>query len=61
MLYNFLTIAIFASELELCWKRISVTQFTLFMAISNLRRATGAGLLGQLKDILNYWDYVILV
>jgi PAT family beta-lactamase induction signal transducer AmpG len=60
LLYTFLTIAIFASAMELCWKRISATQFTLFMAISNLGRATGAGLLGQLKDLLNSWDYVIL-
>lgn len=61
MLYTFLTIAIFASAMELCWKKISATQFTLFMAISNLGRATGAGLLGQLKELLNSWDYVILV
>ncbi|WP_298364301.1 MFS transporter [uncultured Lutibacter sp.] len=60
MLYTFLTIAIFAAAMELSWKRISATQFTLFMAISNLGRATGAGLLGQLKDIMKSWDYIIL-
>jgi len=60
MLYTFLTIAIFASAMELCWKRISATQFTLFMAISNLGRATGAGILANLKDIVLTWDYVIL-
>ena len=31
------------------------------MAISNLGRATGAGLLGQLKDFFEVWEYVILV
>ena len=60
-LYTFLNIAIFAAAMELCWKRISATQFTLYMAISNLGRATGAGLLGQLKDFFEVWEYVILV
>ena len=61
ILYTFLTIAIFASAMELCWKRISATQFTLYMAISNLGRATGAGYLGVFKDVLVKWEYVILV
>jgi len=60
-LYTFLQIAIFATAMELCWKRISATQFTLYMAISNLGRATGAGYLGAIKSLLVEWDYVILV
>ena len=60
-LYTFLNIAIFAAAMELCWKRISATQFTLYMAISNLGRATGAGLLGGLKDFFEVWEYVIVV
>lgn len=60
ILYTFLTIAIFATAMELCWKRISATQFTLYMAISNLGRATGAGFLGEIKDYFVSWDYVIL-
>jgi len=61
ILYTFLTIAIFASAMELCWKRISATQFTLYMAISNLGRAIGAGYLGVFKDFLVKWEYVILI
>ncbi|NOQ92548.1 MAG: MFS transporter, partial [Flavobacteriaceae bacterium] len=61
ILYTFLTIAIFASAMELCWKRISATQFTLYMAISNLGRAAGAGYLGVFKDFLVKWEYVILI
>lgn len=61
ILYTFLTIAIFASAMELCWKRISATQFTLYMAISNLGRATGAGYLGVFKNVLVKWEYVILI
>jgi PAT family beta-lactamase induction signal transducer AmpG len=60
ILYTFLTIAIFATAMELCWKRISATQFTLYMAIANLGRATGAGFLGEIKEYLVSWEYVIL-
>lgn len=61
ILYTFLTIAIFASAMELCWQRISATQFTLYMAISNLGRAAGAGYLGFFKEYLISWEYVILI
>ena len=59
ILLTFTTIAIFASAMQLCWKRISVTQFTLYMAISNLGLAAGAALMGQLKGFLD-WQFVIL-
>ena len=63
MLYTlivFTTIAVFASAMQLCWKRISATQFTLYMAISNLGMAAGAALLGPLKSFMA-WEYVVLV
>jgi MFS transporter, PAT family, beta-lactamase induction signal transducer AmpG len=53
------TIAIFASAMQLCWKRISATQFTLYMAISNLGLAAGAALMGQLKNVFD-WQYMFL-
>jgi len=59
VLLTFTTIAIFASAMQLCWKRVSATQFTLYMAISNLGLAAGAALLGPLKDLF-HWEYVIL-
>jgi PAT family beta-lactamase induction signal transducer AmpG len=58
-LYVFLTIAIFATGMQLCWNRISATQFTLYMAIANMGRAVGAWHLGPLKENLP-WEYVIL-
>ena len=58
ILVTFTTIAIFASAMNLCWKRISATQFTLYMAISNLGLATGAWLLGLLSNILS-WEYIM--
>lgn len=59
-LITFSTIAIFATAMQLCWKRISVTQFTLYMAVSNLGLAGGAAIMGQLKGFLS-WEYTILI
>lgn len=59
ILVTFTTIAIFATAMNLCWKRVAATQFTLYMAISNLGLAAGAAIMGQLKNFLN-WENVIL-
>ncbi len=56
-LYTFLCIAVFASAMHLCWKTVAATQFTLYMALSNMGRAAGAGLLGVLKTNFN-WETV---
>lgn len=61
ILYTFMCIAIFATAMELSWNRIAATQFTLYMAIYNLGRALGASSLGEIKNYLVAWDYVILV
>ena len=58
-LYTFLCIAIFASAMHLCWKKVAATQFTLYMALSNMGRATGAGLLGILKTSFD-WEMVFI-
>ena len=59
LIYVFFCIGAFATGMELCWRRVAATQFTLYMAISNLGRAIGAGLLGRLHAHLS-WEYVIL-
>lgn len=58
-LYVFLTVSIFATGMALCWSRVAATQFTLYMAIANLARATGSGLLGPLRSSMK-WENVIL-
>jgi PAT family beta-lactamase induction signal transducer AmpG len=58
-LVTFTTIAIFATAMQLCWKRVAATQFTLYMAVSNLGLAAGAALMGQLKNFL-VWEHVLL-
>ncbi|MEO7265011.1 MAG: MFS transporter [Ferruginibacter sp.] len=60
VLYVFITIGSFAIGMELCWCRVSATQFTLYMAISNMGRALGASLLGPLKNAFA-WEYVFLI
>ena len=57
--YTFLSIAMFAVCMQLCWRTVAATQFTLFMALSNMGRAWGSGLLGPLKENLN-WDQIFL-
>lgn len=59
ILITFTTIAIFASAMQLCWKRVAATQFTLYMAISNLGLAAGAAIMGQLKGLFE-WEFVIM-
>lgn len=60
LLYVFLTIAIFATGMELCWKRVAASQFTLYMTIANLGRASGGSLLGPLRNLLD-WQYLFSV
>ncbi len=60
VLYVFITIGSFAIGMELCWCRVSATQFTLYMAVSNIGRAVGASLLGPLKEAFA-WEYVFLI
>jgi len=59
-LYTFLCIAMFAAAMHLCWKTVAATQFTLYMALSNMGRAAGAAMLGVLKT--NYsWEIVFII
>lgn len=60
LFYTFLSIGMFAASMKLCWQVVAATQFTLFMACSNMGRAVGAGLVGTLKDMVS-WEYVILI
>lgn len=59
ILHTFNTIAIFATAMKLCSKRIAATQFTLYMAVSNLGLAAGSGMMGLLKNMVS-WEYVLV-
>ena len=60
-LYVFISIASFAIGMQLCWPRISATQFTLYMAMANVGRSVGAAMLGPLKANLPWEDIFLVV
>jgi len=57
-LYVFTSIGMFAIAMQCCWKKVSASQFTLYMTISNLGRIAGAYLIGPIKKTFN-WDYTL--
>ena len=59
--YTLITIAIFAVAMQLCWKRVAATQFTLYMTISNLGTALGSAMLGPLKTMGGYSLAVLVI
>jgi PAT family beta-lactamase induction signal transducer AmpG len=59
LLYVFSSICVFAIGMQCCWKRISATQFTLYMTICNMGRVVGAKLIGPVKSGFN-WEYTLL-
>lgn len=54
----FMTIGFFALTMQMCWKPIAATQFTLFMAIANLGLSFGAWLFGSLH---HHFEWHILI
>ncbi|HYQ57370.1 MAG TPA: MFS transporter, partial [Draconibacterium sp.] len=59
VLDTFITISIFAVAMQLCWKRVAATQFTLYMAIANLGLSAGAWIMGEVKVYFN-WQQLFL-
>ena len=54
----FATIGIFAISMQCCWKKVSASQFTLYMTIGNLGRIAGAKLIGPINERAG-WNYTI--
>lgn len=59
VLYVFTNIGLFAIGMQCCWKKISATQFTLYMTIFNVGRVVGAKLVGTMKTSFS-WEYTLL-
>ncbi len=59
ILYVFIQVGFLAVAMELCWKKISASQFTFYMAISNLGWITGSAIIGTIKEQYS-WSYSIL-
>jgi PAT family beta-lactamase induction signal transducer AmpG len=55
LIYTFSCIAIFAIAMQCCWKKVSASQFTLYMTIANLGQMSFAALVGPVKANFD-WD-----
>ncbi len=60
ILFVFSSIGIFALAMRICWKKVSASQFTIFMTIGNLGRISGAKSIGELKAYIP-WEYAFLL
>ncbi len=54
LLYTFSCIAIFAIAMQCCWKKVSASQFTLYMTIGNLGQMLFAAMIGPIKSNFNW-------
>ncbi len=59
VVYVFIMVGFLAIGMELCWKKISASQFTLYMAISNFGWVTGSAIIGTVREQFS-WQYCIL-
>lgn len=57
--YTFSQIALFATGMQLCWRTVAATQFTLFMSVGNIGRSIGSWLSGILKENLS-WELIFI-
>lgn len=64
VIYNimtvFATIGVFAIAMQCCWKKVSASQFTLYMTISNIGRIALAALIGPIKANFS-WEITLFV
>jgi PAT family beta-lactamase induction signal transducer AmpG len=60
VLFVFTSIGVFATAMQCCWKKVSASQFTLYMTIANLGRIAGAKLIGPVKNQLS-WEYTLFL
>ena len=59
IVYTFACIGIFAIAMQCCWKKVSASQFTLYMTISNLGRIALAALIGPLTTNFS-WQVALM-
>ncbi|HAD34937.1 MAG TPA: hypothetical protein DCF44_10665 [Chitinophagaceae bacterium] len=59
VLYTLASVGIYAIAMQCCWKKVSASQFTLFMTISNLGTMAFAGLIGPISENFS-WQISLL-
>lgn len=58
VLYTFSCIGVFAIAMQCCWKKVSASQFTLYMTVANLGRIALAALIGPIKEYFS-WEITL--
>ena len=58
MLYVFMAIGVFSIGMQCCWKKVSASQFTLYMTVGNLGRIATASLIGPIKKLWP-WEFAL--
>jgi PAT family beta-lactamase induction signal transducer AmpG len=53
-LYTFACIGLFAIAMQCCWKKVSASQFTLYMTIANIGQIGFAALIGPMRTNFNW-------
>ncbi|WP_290791604.1 MFS transporter [Flavihumibacter sp. UBA7668] len=54
LLYTFSCIAVFAIAMQCCWKKVSASQFTLYMTVANLGQIVFSGFIGPIKSVFGW-------
>jgi len=54
MIYTFTCIAMFAIAMQCCWKKVSASQFTLYMTLANLGQMAFVALIGPIRATMNW-------
>lgn len=59
VLYTFACIGIFAIAMQCCWKKVSASQFTLYMTIANLGQIAFAAMIGPIRTNFS-WSVTLI-
>lgn len=60
IIFTLTSIAVFAIAMQCCWKKISASQFTLYMTIANLGQMLFASFIGTTTEIFS-WQYALFI
>ncbi len=59
-IYTLCCIGLFAIAMQSCWKKVSASQFTLYMTIANLGQMAFAALIGPVRAAFNWQTSLLL-
>jgi PAT family beta-lactamase induction signal transducer AmpG len=65
IIYTITSICLFAIAMQCCWKKVSASQFTLYMTIANLGQIALAAFIGPIKAQFDWqitiWAFAIMI